>query len=222
MAFRDISRGVQGRNLIALTFDDGPAFPEATSEIISILQHYGARATFFVRGCMAVTHAETLRMIHTSGMEIGNHTFNHSNLGLLGESGDSEEYIADELIRTHEVVMDLMGFAMTLFRPPWGSLSKQVYRVMDSGTLRQYGYDRILWTLGSGDTDAVHDADTIFRRITTSTELDGGIVLLHDGADRYYSERCGSTVTAMRRVVPWLLENGYHLVTVSDIIAGLD
>ena len=47
---------------IALTFDDGP-HPRITREILSVLDEYGIKATFFVIGQNAVNYPDTMKLV---------------------------------------------------------------------------------------------------------------------------------------------------------------
>ena len=67
---------------IALTFDDGP-HPKKTEQILSILDKYEVKATFFVIGVNAVNYPNTLKKIVSSGHEIGNHTYTHKSASFL-------------------------------------------------------------------------------------------------------------------------------------------
>ena len=185
MSSRDVvSRGVLGKKLVAPTYDDGPTYPEATREIVAVLQKAKAKATFFVRGCMAVVNSEVLKDVHAAAMEIGNHTFNHPDLALYNPSQSrSRQMIKEEIFRTHEVVKDLIGFSMRQFRAPWGRTNDFVKRIMDTDSdLGPLNYNSILWSVDSEDYKSGRGADEIFAKVTKEPDLDGAIVLMHDGA----------------------------------------
>jgi peptidoglycan/xylan/chitin deacetylase (PgdA/CDA1 family) len=50
---------------------------------------------------------------------------------------------------------------------------------------------------------------------------DGSIVCLHDGRGTLKDPDAGSTVEAVRRIVPSLLERGYHFETVSQLVCRI-
>src|SRR5262245_16592986 len=58
--------------IVALTFDDGPT-PDATEEILSILNEERVKATFFVIGADLERNLEEGRKIVAAGHELGNH-----------------------------------------------------------------------------------------------------------------------------------------------------
>jgi peptidoglycan/xylan/chitin deacetylase (PgdA/CDA1 family) len=155
-------------------------------------------------------------------MEIGNHTFNHQRLSLYDPlNPGSKEMIKDEIIRAHVAVKDLVGVSMRHFRPPWGGVNDFVRITMDTDpVLGRLNYNRILWSVASRDWMPGYDADAIVEQVTKAPNLDGAIVLMHDGADRFYKLRAAPTVAASRRLVPALIEQGFVLVTVSELLAG--
>src|SRR5439155_6191472 len=70
------------QRVVALSFDDGPD-PRWTPTVLSLLNRYHAKATFFVIGLNAVAHPDLVRRERAAGCEIGNHTFDHRDLELL-------------------------------------------------------------------------------------------------------------------------------------------
>ena len=61
---------------IYLTFDDGP-IPEVTPWILSQLEYYNAKATFFMVGDNMDKYPEIFKEVVNQEHSIGNHTFNH-------------------------------------------------------------------------------------------------------------------------------------------------
>src|SRR5688572_11811615 len=111
-----ISRArLTGRTAVSLTFDDGPA-PDSTDAILDILRRENVRATFFVIGRYAAQHPALLRRVHDEGHLIGNHTFDHSRLGMF----KGRRYWVDQVRRTNDLVRELTGQTPALFRPPMG------------------------------------------------------------------------------------------------------
>ena len=69
---------------VALTFDDGP-HPVYTEEILDGLRKKGVKATFFVIGKSVEEQKEIIERMGEEGHLIGNHTYDHVNLGQLGK-----------------------------------------------------------------------------------------------------------------------------------------
>ena len=71
------------RNVVYLTYDDGPYTDEApqavapTSALIDIMVKKKVTGTFFFQGIWSWKNPAVLRMVIASGSNIGNHTFHH-------------------------------------------------------------------------------------------------------------------------------------------------
>lgn len=178
---------------VALTYDDGPVPP--TEEILTALAEVNGRATFFVSGEMAQARPDVLRATAEQGHEIGNHGWSHTDFTELTAAEHAEE-----IRRTAEAVQAATGQRPTLVRPPFGSTSREVNAAA--------GGPVILWNTDSEDWrhhDAHRTHSTVMQRVEP-----GSIVLLHDLQP--------TTADATPALLRDLLAQGYHLVTVSEIL----
>ena len=64
------------RNLISLTFDDGPD-PAITPQVLDLLDRHNAKASFFCVGDKAAAHPEIVREIVRRGHSVENHSLRH-------------------------------------------------------------------------------------------------------------------------------------------------
>lgn len=201
------------RNALALTFDDGPS--EWTAPILDVLRAAGARATFFVVGESIAGREGILRRISAEGHEVGNHSFSHPRLDDL-----EPDEVRSELRRTNDAIAQELGTPPRLFRPPYFADSDAVREVAGALGLELSVYAPVWtpdWTSDSSD-------DEIYRAIRDAV-YPGSIVVLHDGCpprtppDEALRPDRQPTVDAVRRLVPALLERGYELVTVSELLA---
>ena len=119
------SRGNTEQNLVALTFDDGPAQP-TTIQIMDLLDKYSVKATFFISGANALSHPEIIREIIARGHTIGNHSFNHNPFVMLR----SYNYLYQEIFRAQEVLRK-MGIQTLAFRPPVGIINPKLAPILD-------------------------------------------------------------------------------------------
>src|SRR3982751_4313908 len=71
-----IPRVNTSQKVVALTFDDGPT-PDATGQILSVLDQEHVRATFFVIGAELEQHMAAGQQIVAAGHELGNHSYSH-------------------------------------------------------------------------------------------------------------------------------------------------
>ena len=80
---------------VFLTFDDGPT-PGITEWILSTLEKYDAKATFFVLGKNVEMYPDLYRRILDAGHKVGNHTYSHQK----GWGMSLERYTEDVDLRT--------------------------------------------------------------------------------------------------------------------------
>jgi peptidoglycan/xylan/chitin deacetylase (PgdA/CDA1 family) len=192
-----------GRKVIALTFDDGPS--PATPEILAILARYKVPATFFQVGVNVLRAPEISRAVHAAGHEIGNHSHTHPNCALRSPS-----FINDEFSWAQSAIAECTGAAPSLLRAPYG-VRWFGYAQMQ----RRLGLRGVMWSVIGRDW--VLPAPAICRRIL-SLASDGAIICLHDGRGTLKDPDAGSTIEAVRRIVPALLGNGYDFRTVSQLL----
>lgn len=179
--------------MIAFTFDDGPS-AESTQRILDALAANYSHATFFVVGRQTEQFPDKLQAILSYGCEIGNHTFDHKNLTEIG----SDE-AAQQLNDVDRSVNKATGENTTLIRPPYGAYNDELMSWLDKPV--------ILWDVDSEDWDS-RNAQTICNKVLSEVK-DGDIVLMHDIYE--------STAEAVEMLLPKLKEQGYQIVTVSEM-----
>ena len=185
---------------IALTFDDGPS-RRHTEEILSVLAEYNISATFFVIGENAVKDPERILSIAEAGHEIGNHTYTHAYISKI-----TERQLRDELQKTEDALVKITGQRPRVFRPPGG-----YYNDASLAIVTEMGYKSVLWSLDTRDW-SMPESDTVFSCVEENATA-GDIILFHDLEDKRLP-----TPKALRKIIPYLLENGYEFVTVSQLI----
>lgn len=180
---------------VALTFDDGPSRAN-DGRIVETLQKYGAHATFFVLGDRARVDGDILQMYLAAGCEIGSHSWNHPQLSKM-----KWDEIERQLSKTNKTVSKPTGgYQIQLLRPPYGSISNTMRKKLDM--------PMILWSLDTLDWKT-RNTKKIFREVRKEVK-DGDIILMHD----IYS----TTADAVEKVVPWLQNKGYDILTVSELM----
>jgi cellulose synthase/poly-beta-1,6-N-acetylglucosamine synthase-like glycosyltransferase/peptidoglycan/xylan/chitin deacetylase (PgdA/CDA1 family) len=206
---RLVPRTAPAGRRVALTFDDGPD-PRWTPRIAAELKRLGAPATFFVLGSQVVRHPEVVRDLHREGFELGNHTFNHSDVAAL-----PGWQLSLQLSLTENAVAGAAGIRPRLFRPPYSGTPDAVTRKQAEALhdVTERGYAVVLSDLDTRDW-ARPGAAAIVRAATPAGGA-GGILLMHDGGgDRT------QTLAAVRRLVPELRRRGFRFVTASEL-AGI-
>jgi peptidoglycan/xylan/chitin deacetylase (PgdA/CDA1 family) len=164
------------RRLVTLTFDDGP-FPETTPRVLSLLEQYNVRATFFVIGRYLVGDGERARAtrevlakIVEGGHLVGNHTYDHALLTAI-----SHTQVLEQIDRGASAIERAIGKKPILFRPPFGELDE-----FGQEAASARGLEVLLWSVEAKDMER-DDPQEMFRDIVRQLSYnEGGIVLLHD------------------------------------------
>jgi peptidoglycan/xylan/chitin deacetylase (PgdA/CDA1 family) len=182
---------------VALTFDDGPG--PYTDRLLQILKSNDAKATFFLIGNKVAANPGGAKRIADAGMEIGSHTWEHPNMTTI-----PPEDIAGQFSRANDAITAAIGHPPKLYRPAGGLSNPAVLQ-----TAGKFGLAEILWDVIPFDW--ANDSNTGATRQVLMTQIKpGSVVLFHDT----YS----STVDLVQQFIPVLKANGYHLVTVSDLL----
>ena len=177
---------------IALTFDDGPNYN--TGKVLDVLAKYNVKATFFVLGSKAKDNKKILKREYDSGMEIGNHTFNHLLLTKY-----KENVIKDEIDKTSSVIFEVTGRYPKLLRPSYGVYNNIVKKIGNMPI--------IIWDIDTLDWK-YHNSKRIASRVINKVK-DGDIILMHD----IYS----ATANSLNIIIPELQNRGYTFVTIPEL-----
>lgn len=186
--------------MVTMTFDDGPN-DETTPQLLDILQEYNSVATLFEVGVHVNEYPEITRRAYEQGCEIGSHTYHHIN---LAES--SLATIQEDTDLSNEAFLKATGTLPTILRPPEGVM----------GGAGKYFFDvpYIGWSVDTLDWLTKNAASSV-KTVKTWTNmegernLDGQVILFHD----IYQP----SIDAVRELVPWLIDEGYQLVTISEL-----
>ncbi len=194
-----------GASAVALTFDDGP-WPGSTDLILDVLDRERVRASFFVIGRYAAEQPGLIRRIHEQGHLIGNHTFDHSRLGMFR----GPRYWEDQIRKTADTVTALTGERPRWFRPPMGFKSPIVMRAA-----RALDHAVVTWTRRAYDGVRT-DPGAIIRNLRPAQA--GEILLLHDGRDPASRREMGPTAAALQQVIADLRRAGLGIVRIDDLL----
>ncbi len=191
--------------MVAISFDDGASSFSKTDSgyrIIDAIANSGFRATFFYVGEWT-TSEEQVRYAYGKGMEIANHTYTHPDLSKLSASEIRSEYD-----RCYQKLKNIIGAEPSkLLRLPFLSGGWQVQQALYDVPLITCSIDTQDWN--NATTDQI--VNTI-KNAANNGSLDGAIVLCH--------ETKNTTAAAMEIVIPWLKQQGYQVVTISDMFAA--
>ena len=193
----------QDYKLIALTFDDAPAFDSAennyTRTIIDTLTDYEGRATLFVIGNSVVKNGEALLKYAVSrGFELGNHSFSHTALGSLS-ADECENEVADCSL----IIKGIAGKEPLFFRPPYLSVGDGLLQ-----TTEALGICPVLMSINTYDYEAKTTAEQIVDTVVKNAK-NGSVVLLHSKYE--------VTAKAIKPLCDALYKQNYRFCTLHEL-----
>ena len=181
---------------IALTFDDGPN-TVITPQVLDILEEHGIVGTFFlIANNITPESAEMVRRAQKMGCDIENHSVTHGFMDKM-----TVEQIREEVAECTGQIVEITGRRPMFFRPPFISLSQEMFDNID-----------LTFICGSGCEDWVPTVSAEERACRTlENAKDGEIVLLHD------MQWNMPTVEALKTIIPELKARGFTFHTVADL-----
>ncbi len=228
---------------LAITFDDGPN-PAITPRLLDLLDHYQAKATFFLIGRFVRECPDLVKETVARGHTLGNHTESHRNLFKLGPA-----QVTVELRLCHNAIANTIGAPPKWFRPPYGFRNPWVIP-----TAQSLGCKTVMWTLIPGDW-LERPAEWLIRRmqpianhaqrklnsekqIPRSARNDtqgphsavgggsgvnangaGDILCLHDGYHRELNYDRTRTLAALEHWLPRWRDLGLQFVTMDEAVS---
>ncbi|UII28858.1 polysaccharide deacetylase family protein [Fulvivirga maritima] len=184
------------QNKIALTFDDGPT--EYTEEILSLLDQYEAKASFFVIGKKVEERPELVKKIFDAGHVVGNHSYSHHFFFSLF----SKKRVISEIRKTNELIKNITGQDKTYFRPPYGVTNPSI-----AAALKEVEMPVIGWNIRSFDT-ATDDAKKVSAKVISMIKP-GSVILLHDSLPH--------AAEILDEILQYSKRNNYKCVTVEEV-----
>lgn len=189
------------RKMVALTFDDGPN-EKYTMKFLDVLEKYGVPGTFFVVGhnLDQADAEQILKRMYALGCEIGIHGLTHDKMTKFSIQ-KNEQRFAQMKQKISDLVGD--GYVPHLMRPPYGTVSKNVLKAAKNEELAcvRWSVDTLDWSN--------HSKSKIIKTVKKEVK-NGSIILFHD--------RLEASLQAIDELIPWLLEQGYDIVTVTDLL----
>ncbi len=179
--------------MVALTYDDGP-YPKVEEKLLTLFEKYNARATFFFVGNRITgSYKTTVKNLFDAGHEIASHSYSHVDMKRA-----KSQVIWPEVNKTNLTIAQVTGYAPDYIRLPYGN--KKDY-------LDNLPFPMINWNLDTLDWQD-KDKNIISQRVQTEVK-DGAIILLHSIHQTTYD--------ATELFLPWLIEQGYEVVTISEL-----
>ncbi|MBL1074148.1 polysaccharide deacetylase family protein [Nocardia sp. 2] len=199
VAGRIVARVQTEEKVVALTLDDGPT--ERTPQILRALADAEIPATFYLIGSELAAHPAQGVAIAKAGHEIGNHTYHHRRMVLVGPAT-----VRDEVERCDAEIARTGYQGPITFRPPNGKKLFGLPRYLE-----RHDRTTITWDV-EPDSGKTATADEIVAE-TLAKVRPGSIILLHA---MYASGE--PSLAAIPRIVAGLRAEGYRFVTVSRLL----
>lgn len=191
---------------VYLTFDDGPS--DNTYSILSYLEQYNVKATFFVvpnrsEGCYA-----KLKAIAAAGHSIGVHSASH----VYKDIYLSVEAYLDDFHEAWDIIYDATGIKTEIFRFPGGSVNDFNTETRDKiiQEMTRRGFRYYDWNVESGDVDGATWTDMYNSIPSDITNCYRSIVLMHD------SNSTPNTVLVLGDVLHVLVSDGYKFDKINN------
>lgn len=174
---------------------------------MDILRENDAHATFFVIGSQVEGREDVLRKIVREGHELGNHAMRDepSNSLSIGELENQVQQVKAKLVEAYEA--EGLILPNNYFRPGSGFFN---YRMRDM--LGNRGFRIVLGTIYPHDPQIQYPS--VNARHILSMAHPGGIIICHD--------RRRWTAPMLRTVLPALKEQGYKIVTITDLVKSVE
>lgn len=189
---------------IALTFDDGPD-RHFTVQVLDILKKFRVRATFYLVGKNAKANPDIVKRIVKEGHIVGNHSYSHPLLTKM-----SLRQFQQQVESAEQILFELTGYSPKCFRPPYGAINEEqlVWAASNHYLITNWDIDSLDWK----GLSAEQVLDNIW-----SHRHPGAIILQHCGAGNANHDLSGS-VKALPQVIKKLTGEGYHFVTVPELV----
>ncbi len=183
--------------VIAITFDDGPT--ENVDEILSTLEKYEAKATFFLVGREIEKHPEEIKKIVKAGHGIGNHSYSHERMIFK-----SSTYYREEIEKTDELINEAGYEGQIDFRPPHGKKLIGLPYYLD-----KHKRETIMWNI---EPDSI--SNDPYEKVVYVEEKAkaGSIILLHPMYDE-----SGSVIQMLDEILAALTKEGFTFATVNEL-----
>ncbi|MCC3373482.1 polysaccharide deacetylase family protein [Cohnella sp. REN36] len=196
-----IDKSASESKVVLLTFDDGPKSEKTLLPLLDTLDKHNAKAIFFVNGYRVKAHPELLKLIDDRGQTIGNHSWDHIQLGK--EKADT---IEDQIGRVQTIVKEVTGKTPAFFRPPNASANPDVHAIAKKHDLlfMTWSNGSLDWALGSKTQDKPQAViDNVLKQLRP-----GSNILMHE---------LPWTGEALDRLLDALEQKGYSFVDPSAI-----
>ena len=145
-----------------------------------------------------------LRRMRSLGCDVGIHGLTHDTMTKFSQK-KQEQRLREMKKRIAEALGE--EYVPHLMRPPYGTKNNTVLRAAKNEELAC-----ILWSVDTRDWS--NRSKTKIVKIVKREVKNGSIILFHD--------RIEASLSAIDELIPWLLEEGYDVVTVTELLESAE
>lgn len=169
-----------------------------TDKLLATMQEENVRCTFFMVEFWAKAHPDYVKKIHEMGHEIGTHSATHPYMSKLDKNA-----VVKELSSSCQVIEDITGKKVEVFRPPYGDYNDNLIE-----TASELNLYTIQWDVDSLDWKNL-SSNQIQERVLSKVK-NGSIVLFHNQGLH--------TAQALPKIIKTLKNKGYEIVPIGELI----
>lgn len=188
---------------MALTFDDGYSVEKIRS-IVSKLNKYGVKGTFFFVGSFIASHKEIIPELEADGHLVVSHSFTHADFTKLTDKGIVGEIENTKIAYTKATDKNILPY----FRPPYGAYNDRVLKTLGG----KHDLYVVMWTIDTLDWKGISASE--ISNTVLSQAGNGKIVLMH-------TTKHVNTDEALDQIIPELQNQGYDLVRIDEMLSKL-
>ncbi|WP_342430607.1 polysaccharide deacetylase family protein [Neobacillus sp. FSL H8-0543] len=170
---------------------------EYLSDILATLKKDQVSASFFLEGNWVKKNPELAKMIVSAGHEVGNHSYSHPDMKILGAA-----QTRNQMLKTNEVIEAATGVKPVWFAPPSGSYRDETVKIA-----AEYKMKTVMWTVDTVDWKKP-TPETLINRVISKID-NGSIVLMHPTE---------ATAKSLNRLIALIKEKELKIGTVSDLM----
>ncbi|MEI5638975.1 MULTISPECIES: polysaccharide deacetylase family protein [unclassified Pseudoalteromonas] len=199
-----VAKAETNEKVIALTFDDGPWGAKYATQVLNILEDHNVKGTFFLNGSGIQQNKQSAIDLVNAGHQIGNHSYNHKKMMLMGL-----DEVREEIDSTTALIRQIGFESEIYFRPPYG---KKLFVL--PYYLKSKGIKTITWNVEPETYSKVAGSSASIAEYVVNSSTPGSIILLHVLGSKNSESR-----GAIGPIIKGLRAKGYKFVTVSELLA---
>lgn len=195
---------------VYLTFDDGPS--KNTERILSVLDQYGVKATFFVNGREDTESIARYKKIAEAGHALAMHSYSHDYADIYA----STENFIEDLDKIQDLIERVTGKKPMVYRFPGGSSNGLSVRRLPMAefaeVLNQRGIVYFDWNVDSSDgSGANRPVDTLISQSQIGLgKHQQSVILMHDAPDH------NTTVDALPSIIQACIDKGLQFEILTE------